>query len=277
MQVASERGHQARVLDPTHCYMNITSMKPSIHYQGENLEGFDVVIPRIGTSITFYGTAVLRQFEVMNTFCLNSSGAISRSRDKMASSQLLARKGIDLPITAFAHNPDNIEDLIAEVGGAPLVIKLVEGSQGIGVVLAETDNAARSVIQAFMGLNANIMVQEFIKEAGGSDIRCFVIGEKVVAAIKRQGREGEFRSNLHRGGTATAVRLTPHERATAVQAAKIMGLNVCGVDLLRSNRGPLVMEVNSSPGLEGIEKISGKNITSLMIEYIEKNIGKAAR
>jgi len=277
MQVASERGHQARVLDPTHCYMNITSMKPSIHYQGENLEGFDVVIPRIGTSITFYGTAVLRQFEVMNTFCLNSSGAISRSRDKMASSQLLARKGIDLPITAFAHNPDNIEDLIAEVGGAPLVFKLVEGSQGIGVVLAETDNAARSVIQAFMGLNANIMVQEFIKEAGGSDIRCFVIGEKVVAAIKRQGREGEFRSNLHRGGTATAVRLTPHERATAVQAAKIMGLNVCGVDLLRSNRGPLVMEVNSSPGLEGIEKISGKNITSLMIEYIEKNISKVAR
>lgn len=277
MQVATERGHQARVLDPTHCYMNITSMKPSIHYQGENLEGFDAVIPRIGTSITFYGTAVLRQFEVMNTFCLNSSVAISRSRDKMASCQLLARKGVDLPITAFAHNPDNIEDLIAEVGGAPLVIKLVEGSQGIGVVLAETDNAARSVIQAFMGLNANIMVQEFIEEAAGSDIRCFVIGDKVVAAIKRQGREGEFRSNLHRGGSATAVRLTPHERATAVRAAKIMGLNICGVDLLRSKRGPLVMEVNSSPGLEGIEKTSGKNIASLMIEYIEKNIGNKPR
>ncbi len=270
MQAATERGHQARVLDPTHCYMNITSRKPSIHYQGENLEGFDAVIPRIGTSITFYGTGVLRQFEVMNTFCLNNSAAIACSRDKMASTQLLARKGIDLPITAFAHNPDNIDDLIAEVGGAPLVIKVVEGSQGVGVVLAETDNAARSVIQAFMGLNANIMVQEFIREAGGSDIRCFVIGDKVVAAIKRQGREGEFRSNLHRGGSATSVRLTPHERSTAIRAAKVMGLNVCGVDLLRSNRGPLVMEVNSSPGLEGIERTSGKDIAGLMIEYIEK-------
>lgn len=274
VEAATARGHEVRVLDPTHCYMNITSMKPSIHYQGENLLGFDAVIPRIGASITFYGTAVLRQFEVMNTFCLNNSAAISRSRDKMASSQLLARKGIDLPITAFAHNPDNIEDLISEVGGAPLVIKLVEGSQGIGVVLAETHNAAHSVIQAFMGLNANIMVQEFIKEANSSDIRCFVIGDKVVAAIKRQGREGEFRSNLHRGGTATLVRLSPQERAVAVRAAKIMGLDVCGVDLLRSNRGPLVMEVNSSPGLEGIERASGKDIAGLMIEYIERNAGK---
>lgn len=274
MEAAKARGHEARVLDPTHCYMNITAMKPSIHYQGEDLLGYGAVIPRIGASITFYGTAVLRQFEVMNVFCLNNSAAISRSRDKMASSQLLARKGIDLPITAFAHNPDNIEDLIAEVGGAPLVIKLVEGSQGIGVVLAETDNAARSVIQAFMGLNANIMAQEFIKEAEGSDIRCFVIGDKVVAAIKRQGQEGEFRSNLHRGGSATSVRLTPQERATAVRAAKIMGLNVCGVDMLRSKRGPLVMEVNSSPGLEGIEKATGKDIADLMIEFIEKNIAK---
>jgi len=277
MEAAAARGHEARVLDPTHCYMNITSMKPSIHYQGENLLGYDAVIPRIGASITFYGTAVLRQFEVMNIFCLNDSAAISRSRDKMASTQLLARKGIDLPITAFAHNPDNIEDLIAEVGGAPLVIKLVEGSQGIGVVLAETDNAARSVIQAFMCLNANIMVQEFVQEATGSDIRCFVIGDKVVAAIKRQGREGEFRSNLHRGGSATLVKLTPQERATAVRAAKIMGLNVCGVDLLRSNRGPLVMEVNSSPGLEGIEKSSGRDIAGMMIAYIEKVIGQKPR
>lgn len=274
LEAATARGHEVRVLDPTHCYMNITSMKPSIHYQGEDLLGFDAVIPRIGASITFYGTAVLRQFEVMNTFCLNNSAAISRSRDKMASAQLLARKGIELPITAFAHNPDNIEDLISEVGGAPLVIKLVEGSQGIGVVLAETHNAAHSVIQAFMGLNANIMVQEFIKEAESSDIRCFVIGDKVVAAIKRQGREGEFRSNLHRGGTATLVRLSPQERAVAVRAAKIMGLDVCGVDLLRSNRGPLVMEVNSSPGLEGIEKASGKDIAGLMIEYIERHVGK---
>lgn len=275
MEAAKVRGHDARIFDPTHCYMNITSMKPSIHYMGEDLLGYDAVIPRIGASITFYGTAVLRQFEVMGVYTLNKSAAISRSRDKMASSQLLARKGIDLPITAFAHNPDNIEDLIAEVGGAPLVIKLVEGSQGIGVVLAETHNAAHSVIQAFMGLNANIMVQEFVQEAAGSDIRCFVIGDKVVAAMKRQGREGEFRSNLHRGGTATLIRLAPAERAAAVQAAKIMGLDVCGVDLLRSKRGPLVMEVNSSPGLEGIEKTSGKDIAGLMIEYIEKNAGKA--
>lgn len=274
MAAATERGHQARVLDPTHCYMNITDMKPSIHYQGENLAEYDAVIPRIGASLTFFGTAVLRQFEVMNTFVLNKADAITRSRDKLASSQLLARKGIDLPITAFAHNPDNIDDLISEVGGAPLVIKIVEGSQGIGVVLAETDNAARSVIQAFMGLNANIMVQEFVKEAAGSDIRCFVIGDKVVAAMKRQGAEGEFRSNLHRGGSASAVKLTPQERAIAVRAAKVMGLNVCGVDLLRSNRGPLVMEVNSSPGLEGIEKTSGKDIASLMIEFIEKNATK---
>ncbi|ANE57342.1 MULTISPECIES: 30S ribosomal protein S6--L-glutamate ligase [Methylomonas] len=274
MEAAKARGHDARIFDPTHCYMNITSMKPSIHYMGEDLLGYDAVIPRIGASITFYGTAVLRQFEVMGVYTLNKSAAISRSRDKMASSQLLARKGIDLPITAFAHNPDNIEDLIAEVGGAPLVIKLVEGSQGIGVVLAETHNAAHSVIQAFMGLNANIMVQEFVQEAAGSDIRCFVIGDKVVAAMKRQGREGEFRSNLHRGGTATLIRLAPAERAAAVQAAKIMGLDVCGVDLLRSKRGPLVMEVNSSPGLEGIEKTSGKDIAGLMIEHIEKNAGK---
>jgi ribosomal protein S6--L-glutamate ligase len=274
VEAATARGHEVRVLDPTHCYMNITSMKPSIHYQGENLMGFDAVIPRIGASITFFGTAVLRQFEVMNTFVLNNSEAIGRSRDKLASSQLLARNGIDLPITAFAHNPDSIEDLISEVGGAPLVIKLVEGSQGIGVVLAETHNAAHSVIQAFMGLNANIMVQEFVQEASGSDIRCFVIGDKVVAAMKRQGCEGEFRSNLHRGGTATVVRLSPQERAVAVKAAKIMGLDVCGVDLLRSNRGPLVMEVNSSPGLEGIEKTCEKDIADMMIEYIEKTLAK---
>jgi ribosomal protein S6--L-glutamate ligase len=272
MEAAHARGHEVRVLDPTHCYMNITAMKPAIHYQGEHLHDFDAVIPRIGASLTFYGTAVIRQFEVMNTFCLNDSAAISRSRDKLASSQLLAHKGIDLPITAFAHNPDNIDDLISEVGGAPLVIKMVEGSQGIGVVLAETDNAARSVIQAFMGLNANIMVQEFIQEAAGSDIRCFVIGDQVVASMKRQGGEGEFRSNLHRGGSAAEVHLTAQERTTALQAAKIMGLKVCGVDMLRSNRGPLVMEVNSSPGLEGIEQACKKDIASLMIEYIENNL-----
>lgn len=272
MEAATDRGHHARVLDPTHCYMNIMAMKPSIHYQGELLTGYDAVIPRIGASITFYGLAVLRQFEVMNTFCLNNAAAISRARDKLASSQLLARKGIDLPITAFAHNPDNIDDLITEVGGAPLVIKMVEGSQGIGVVLAETDNAARSVIQAFMGLNANIMVQEFIREAAGSDIRCFVIGDKVVAAMKRQSREGEFRSNLHRGGSASAVRLTPQERQMAIRAAKVIGLDVCGVDLLRTERGPLIMEVNASPGLEGVEKACNIDIAGLMIEFIEKRL-----
>jgi ribosomal protein S6--L-glutamate ligase len=236
------------------------------------LSGFDAVIPRIGASVTFYGTAVVRQFEMMNTFSLNESVAITRSRDKLRSLQLLARKGIGLPVTGFAHNPDDIDDLVNTVGGAPLVIKLLEGTQGIGVVLAETKKAAESVIQAFMGLKANIMVQEFIEEAGGADLRCFVVGGRVVATMKRQGPEGEFRSNLHRGGSATLVRLTPEERSTAVRAAKIMGLNVCGVDLLRSNHGPVVMEVNSSPGLEGIEKASGKNVADLIVQYIEKRL-----
>ena len=235
VEAAQARGHEVRVLDVLRCYMNITSHNPSIHYRGEDLTGFDAVIPRIGASVTFYGTAVLRQFEMMNVFPLNESVAISRSRDKLRSVQLLARKGIGLPVTGFANNPDDIQDLISQVGGAPLVIKLLEGTQGIGVVLAETHNAAESVIQAFMGLNANIMVQEFIKEAGGSDIRCFVIGDKVVASMKRQANPGEFRSNLHRGGSASLIRLTPEERSTAVRAAKIMGLNVCGVDMLRSN------------------------------------------
>ncbi len=270
------RGHEIRVLDVLRCYMNITSHKPSIHYKGEKLEEFDAVIPRIGASITFYGTAVLRQFEMINVFPLNESVAVTRSRDKLRSIQLLARKGIGLPVTGFANNPDDIEDLINQVGGTPLVIKLLEGTQGIGVVLAETHKAAESVIQAFMGLNANIMVQEFIKEAGGSDIRCFVIGDKVVAAMKRQGVEGEFRSNLHRGGSASTVRLTPEERSTAVRAAKIMGLNVCGVDLLRSNHGPVIMEVNSSPGLEGIEQTSQLDIATLIIEFIEKRIQSQA-
>ncbi|MFI3136753.1 MAG: 30S ribosomal protein S6--L-glutamate ligase [Methylococcaceae bacterium] len=272
VEAAEARGHDVRVLDVLRCYMNITSHNPSIHYKGEELKGFDIVIPRIGASVTFYGTAVLRQFEMMNVFPLNESVAISRSRDKLRSTQLLARKGIGLPVTGFANNPDDIEDLLAEVGGAPLVIKLLEGTQGIGVVLAETQKAAESVIQAFMGLKANIMVQEFIKEAGGSDIRCFVIGDKVVSAMKRQGAEGEFRSNLHRGGTATLVRLTPEERSTAIRAARILGLNVCGVDLLRSNHGPVVMEVNSSPGLQGIEATSKKDIAGLIIDFAEQRL-----
>ena len=270
IEAAEGRGHTVRVIDPLRCYMNITSLRPSIHYRGEVLDDFDAVIPRIGASITFYGTAVLRQFEMMNVFPLNESVAVTRSRDKLRSAQLLARKGIGMPVTGFAHNPDDIHDLLEITGGAPVVIKLLEGTQGIGVVLAETKKAAESVIQAFMGLQANIMVQEFIKEAGGADLRCFVVGGKVVAAMKRQGPEGEFRSNLHRGGSAALVKLTPGERATAVRAANVMGLEVCGVDLLRSNHGPVVMEVNSSPGLEGIEEASGKDVAGIIIQYLEK-------
>jgi ribosomal protein S6--L-glutamate ligase len=271
VEAAKERGHEVRVLDVLRCYMNIASMRPSIHYKGEVLSGFDAVIPRIGASVTFYGTAVLRQFEMMGVFPLNESVAITRSRDKLRSLQLLARKGIGLPVTGFAHSPDDIGDLINMVNGAPLVIKLLEGTQGIGVVLAETHKAAESVIEAFMGLKANILAQEFIKEAGGADIRCFVIGDKVVAAMRRQGKEGEFRSNLHRGGSASLIRITPEERSTALRAAKTMGLNVAGVDLLRSNHGPVVMEVNSSPGLEGIEKATDKDIAGTIIQFLEKS------
>ncbi len=271
VDAATQRGHEVHVLDVLRCYMNITSLKPEVHYKGENLTGFDAVIPRIGASVTFYGTAVLRQFEMMNVYPLNESVAISRSRDKLRALQLLSRKGIGLPVTGFAHRPDDVEDLIKMVGGAPLVIKLLEGTQGIGVVLAETTGAAESVIEAFMGMKANILVQEFIKEAGGADIRCLVVGDKVVAAMKRQSKEGEFRSNLHRGGTANLIRITPQERSTAVRAARTMGLNVCGVDLLRSNHGPVVMEVNSSPGLEGIEMATNKDIASMIIEFVEKH------
>ncbi len=263
-------GHEALVIDPLRCYMTIATQRPSIHYKGEEITGVDAIIPRIGASITFYGTAVARQFEMMGVYSINESVAISRSRDKLRSMQLLARKGIGLPVTGFAHSTRYTKDLIDLAGGAPLVIKLLEGTQGIGVVLAETNKAAESVIEAFRGLKENILVQEFIKEAGGADIRCFVIGDKVVAAMKRQGKEGEFRSNLHRGGSASIVKLTPEERSTAVRAAKIMGLNVAGVDLLRSNHGPVVMEVNSSPGLEGIEKATGKDVAGLIVQFIEK-------
>jgi len=271
VEAAKARGHEVRVINPLRCYMNITSHRPSIHYNGGALESYDAVIPRIGASITFYGCAVVRQFEMMGVYPLNESVAITRSRDKLRSLQLLARKGIGLPVTGFAHSPDDIQDVIKMVGGAPLVIKLLEGTQGIGVVLAETEKAAESVIEAFLGLRANILVQEFIGEAGGSDIRCFVVGEKVVAAMKRTGKEGEFRSNLHRGGTAELIRITPEERSTAVRAAKVMGLNVAGVDILRSNHGPVVMEVNSSPGLEGIEQATGKDVAGMIIQFLEKN------
>ena len=271
IEAAERRGHEVHVFDVLRCYMNITSMRPSIHYKGEELTGFDAVIPRIGASVTFYGTAVLRQFEMMGVYPLNESVAVTRSRDKLRSLQLLARKGIGLPVTGFAHSPDDVQDMLNMVGGAPAVIKLLEGTQGIGVVLAETRKAAESVIEAFMGLKANILIQEFIKEAGGADIRCLVVGGKVVAAMKRQGKEGEFRSNLHRGGSATVIRLTPEERSTATRAAGIMGLNVCGVDILRSNHGPVVMEVNSSPGLEGIENSTQKDVAGMLIAFIEKN------
>ena len=271
VEAAKERGHDVRVIDPLRCYMNITTHNPSIHYKGEALEGFDAVIPRIGASVTFYGTAVVRQFEMMGVYCVNESVAISRSRDKLRSLQLLARKGIGLPVTGFAHTTEYTGDLIKMVNGTPLVIKLLEGTQGIGVVLAETEKAAESVIEAFRGLDAHILVQEFIAEAKGSDLRCFVIGEKVVAAMMRTGKAGEFRSNIHRGGSAAAARITPEERSTAVRAAAIMGLNVAGVDLLRANHGPVVMEVNSSPGLEGIEAASEKDIAGMVIAFIEKN------
>lgn len=270
-QAGEARGHQIDVIDTLHCDIDIASNNPKIRYMGEELPQYDAVIPRIGASITFYGTAVVRQFEMMGTFCINESVAISRSRDKLRSLQLLSRKGIGLPKTGFASRPDKIQDLIKNVGGAPLVIKLLEGTQGIGVVLAETNKAAESVIEAFMGLKANILVQEFIEEANGADIRCFVVGNKVIAAMKRQAGEGEFRSNLHRGGTAQLVKLTKEERATAINAAKIMGLNLCGVDILQSKNGPVVMEVNSSPGLEGIEVATGKDIAGMVIDFIEKN------
>lgn len=270
-EAAEARHHDVQVINFMRCYMNITSLKPFIIYQGQRLENFDAIIPRIGASATFYGTAVVRQFEVMGCFSANTSQAISRSRDKLRSLQILARKGIGLPVTGFAHATQDIDGLIETVGGAPVVIKLLEGTQGIGVVLAETHQAAKSVIEAFRGLDANILVQEYIAEAKGGDIRCFVVGDKVVAAMKRQGAEGEFRSNLHRGGKAEKVRLTPEERRTAVRAAKAMGLRVAGVDLLRSNHGPLVIEINSSPGLEGIEKTTGIDVASKIISYLEKN------
>jgi ribosomal protein S6--L-glutamate ligase len=270
IEAAEARGHEVVVIDVLRAYMNVASHNPSIHYKGNPIEGVDAVIPRIGASVTRYGTAVLRQFEMMNVVALNESVAISRSRDKLRSLQLLSRKGIGMPLTGYANRPDNIKDVLKMVGGAPCVIKLLQGTQGIGVVLAETQKAAESVIEGFMGVNADILVQEFIKEAGGADIRCFVVGDKVVAAMKRQGAEGEFRSNLHRGGSSSLIKITPEERSTAVRAASIMGLNVAGVDLLRSNHGPVVMEVNSSPGLEGIEGATGKDIAGMIIDNLEK-------
>ncbi|WP_147196548.1 30S ribosomal protein S6--L-glutamate ligase [Pantoea sp. MBD-2R] len=270
LQAAKARGHSIEVIDPLSCYMNINPGSSAIHYRGKQLGHYDAVIPRIGSAITFYGTAVLRQFEVCGSFPLNESVAITRARDKLRSLQLLVRQGIAMPVTGFAHSPDDTSDLIDMVGGAPLVVKLLEGTQGIGVVLAETRQAAESVIDAFRGLNAHILVQEFIKEAQGKDIRCLVVGGNVVAAIERKAREGDFRSNLHRGGTARLVDITEREREIAIRAAATLGLDVAGVDILRANRGPLVMEVNASPGLEGVEKTTGLDIATMMIAWIEQ-------
>ncbi len=271
IEAAEARGHEIHPIDYLRCYMNITSHRPELRFMGERLTGFDTVIPRIAASRTFYGLAVLRQFEMMGVWPVNETVAIGRSRDKLRSLQLLARDGIGLPVTAFAHDTKNTDEVIKITGGAPVVIKLLEGTQGIGVVLGETHNSAKSVIEAFRGANINILVQEFIKEAGGTDIRAFVIGGKVIAAMKRTGAAGDFRSNLHRGGSAQAIKITPEERSTAVRAARSMGLNVAGVDMLRANHGAVVMEVNSSPGLEGIEQASGIDVADRIIEFIEKN------
>lgn len=273
IEAAQMRGHEADMIDTMRCYMNITTTQPTIHYKGKELANYDAVIPRIGASVTFYGAAVVRQLEMMNVFCVNDSVAITRARDKLRSLQLLSKKGIGLPITGFAHSLDEIQDLIKMVGGPPLVIKFLEGTQGIGVILVETSKAARSVLEAFLGLKVNIMVQEYIKEANGADIRCFVVGGNVVAAMKRQAvSPEEFRSNLHRGGTASRVEITEEEKNMAIRAAHIIGLNVAGIDIVRSDRGPLIMEVNASPGLEGIEKSTGVDVASEIIKFIESGI-----
>jgi len=271
MEAGAARGHEIVPLDYLKCYMNITSRRPELRYQGELLTGFDAVIPRIAASHTFYGLAVLRQFEMMGVFPLNESVAIGRSRDKLRSLQLLARDGIGLPVTAFTNDAGRTDEILKIVGGAPVVVKLLEGTQGIGVVLGETHKSAKSVIEAFHGAEIAILVQEYVKEASGQDIRIFVIGSKVVAAMQRTGATGEFRSNLHRGGHAESVKISPEERKTAILAAKSMGLNVCGVDLLRADEGPVVMEVNSSPGLEGIEQSTKVDVASQIVEFLEKN------
>ena len=274
VEAAQERGHDVRVIDPLRCYMRLSPGLAEMHYRGKVLEGFDAVIPRIGASITFYGTAVVRQFEAMGVYCVNTSDAIQRARDKLRSMQLLAQDGVGMPTTVCANNPDDTEDLIDMLGEAPHVIKLVEGTQGQGVVLTDTRSASQSLIEAFRGLRAHFLLQEFIREAKGADLRAFVVGGRVVAAMLRQAKPGEFRSNLHRGGRASQVRLSAEERRTALRAARTMGLGIAGVDLLRSDRGPLLLEVNSSPGLEGIEGASGIDVAALVIRHIERTLEK---
>ena len=268
VEAARQRQHSVRVLDPLRCYLRISAGGFDMHYKGKSIAGYDAVIPRIGASITRYGTAVLRQFELMGTHTPNCSDAIARSRDKLRSHQLLAAQGIGLPVTVFGDNPDDTDDLLSMLGPPPHVVKLNEGTQGAGVILTEKPSASRSVVETLRGLYANFLVQEFIAEAKGADIRCFVVGDQVVAAMRRQAPKGEFRSNLHRGGTAHAVRASAAEQATAVRAATALGLGVAGVDLIRSRRGPLVLEVNSSPGLEGIESATGVDIACRIIDYV---------
>jgi len=271
MEAAKARGHEIDFINIEHCYMNISSDKREIHYQkGKILTEVDAVIPRLKPAMTFYGNAVLRQFDLMGAYCLNKPIAISRSRDKLQALQILSKNGIDIPTTGFAHSPQTTKDLIKMVGGAPLIIKLLEGTQGLGVVLAETQKASESVIRAFKLLKANILVQEFVKESAGTDLRCFVVGDKVVAAVERRSSDGDFRANVHLGGTAHVTKISAQERKIAIKAAKAMGLEVAGVDILRSNTGPKVLEVNSSPGIEGIEKATKIDIASLMIEHVEK-------
>jgi ribosomal protein S6--L-glutamate ligase len=272
VQACKDRGHSVEVIDPLKCYMDITSKKPMIKYKDRTLDGFEAIIPRIGASVTFYGTAILRQFEMMGVYPLNESSAISRSRDKLRALQILSQRGLGLPRTGFAHSTKMTENLIELVGGAPLVVKLLEGAQGKGVVLAENNKAAEALIEAFREMNANFLVQEFVKEALGTDLRCLVIGDKVVASMLRRAKEGEFRSNLHRGGAAESVKITPKERETAVKAVKALGLNVAGVDMLRAANGPSIMEVNSSPGLEGIEATTKKDVAAMIIQFIEKKV-----
>ncbi len=272
VEAARARGHQVRVLDPLRCYMRIAPSDFTVHYKGRALANYDAVVPRIGASITFYGTAVLRQLEMMGVFTPNPSDAVLRARDKLRCLQLLAREGIGLPITVFGDNPDDTADLMAMLGEPPHVIKLNEGAQGQGVLLTEKRSASQGVIEAFRGLYVNFLVQEFIGEADGADIRCFVVGGRVVAAMRRQAADGEFRSNLHRGGKATKARLNAKEIDTALRAARTLGLNLAGVDLLRSKRGPLVLEVNASPGLEGIEAATGVDIAGEIIDYLVRRV-----
>ena len=269
VEAGNKMGHNVRVVDYMRCYMNITSRKPTIFYGGESLGKVDAVIPRIGASNTFYGTAVVKQFEMMDSYCVNTSDAIANSRDKLRSLQILAEAGINMPITGFASHTKDIEGVIESVGSTPLIMKLLQGTQGQGIVLAETRKAAESVMSAFRQLDADIMVQEFIKESGGTDIRAFVVGDEVVASMKRIAPEGEFRSNVHRGGTTEKVQLTSEEENMAVNASRILGLSIAGVDLMRSNRGPLILEVNSSPGLQGIETCSEVDVAEKIILHIQ--------